>query len=203
MEWKFLYRSIKNRLQNSKREGMIGLVISMFFLLMVLVLAIYLVYLLSIVQIGATVEDALVASELSGALIDIERFGKTGEIMIEDTDRSYAFFYESLKNNLCLDVNGNSSMEELNCGPVSILDFRVYNVSGEEVFEIVYDGKGRKIGENTGRLGEMKTPDNKEIVSSTIYGKIGFYVKGMNSTVIYGEKEKTVDIARCVEEESE
>ncbi len=203
MEWKFQSRSIRSRLQSSKKEGMIGLVISMFFLLMVLVLAVYLVYLLSIVQIGATVEDALVASELAGALIDIERFGKTDEIVIEDTDRSYAFFYESLKNNLRLDGMGNSSMEELNCGPVSVLDFRVYNVYGEEVSEIVYDGKGRKIGENLGRLGEMKTPDNKEIVSSTIYGKIGFYVKGMNSTVIYGEKEKTVDIARCIEEERE
>lgn len=192
--WKYRYGKRENPRRSNRKEGQIGLVISMFFLLMALVIGIYILYLFSIVQVGSMVEDSLVASGLACALVDVETLGKTGEIRIESPKQCYDRFIFHLKENLKLDDEGNSSYHALSMGPVTLLDFRIYNVQDTVVTEYVFDGNGNLLRQLDGSLGNMYTPDGKEIQSATVFAKIGFYVKGIHSSVVYGTKKQTVDI---------
>lgn len=166
----------------------------MFFMLIMILVFSYQIYLSEIIQAGRNVEDALAASELAAAVIDIKEFGRTGNVMFSEKEAVYASFLYHLRNNLQMDGEGRSKLSVLAAGPITVEDFRIYEVKGDVITEYQFDQSGRLIQKRDWTNEKVSTPNGTEIINTSLYGRCRFFVKGMNDTVIMGEKEKTVDI---------
>lgn len=166
----------------------------MFFLLVMMVVFCYQIYIAEIIQAGRTIEDALAAAELAAAVVDLQELGRTGKVCFQETETVHANFMYHLKNNLQMDTEGRSKMDILSVGPITIEDFRVYEVLENEVIEHRFGKSGKELQTNRWEKGLAVTPDGVVVMETSIYGKCRFYVRGMNDTTIMGEKEKTVDI---------
>lgn len=169
---------------------------AMFFFLLVLLGVLFQFKTGSYMAAGAFVEDALAASELASALIDVEEYGRTHEIRIADPAAAFAIYRDALQYNLALDEAGYSARTELLTGRVQIRQYIVYNVQGTEVQVTGYDGQGNCILQEKGVTGTVCTPEGMPVEHTTIYSRAGFQVDGLFDTVIEAEKEKSVDIAR-------
>ncbi len=149
---------------------------------------------------GAYVEDALAASNLASALIDVEEYGKSHTLRIIDPQEAYEIYKEALSINLGLDEAGQSSQKELMEGPVKILSYMVYNVENDRV-DIFSLSEGETMQQlPSGEVGLIYTPDGILVETTTIYSRISFRVKGLENQYIYAEKEKSVDVKRNEEE---
>ncbi len=162
----------------------------------IVVILILFIYRLHVIKITKyTVEDAIAASNLAAAVIDLEEFGSTNEIVIKSSDDAYRIFQEALRDNLNLDGSFNPDKVGLMKGKVTIDTFIVYNVKDNDITQISYDSLGNStINEYPDSTGLLYTPDNKCIYSTTIYSKIGFSIKGYQDEEYYVYKENSVDI---------
>lgn len=177
------------------------MVAAMFFLLMVLLGVLFQFKTGSYMAAGAYVEDALAASDLASALIDVEEYGRTHEVRISDPAAAFGIYRDALQYNLALDEAGYSAKTELLTGKVQIRQYIVYNVWETEVQITGYDGQGNCILQEKGITGSVRTPDGTPVEHTTIYSRVSFQVMGLFGSVIEAEKEKSVDIARYESEE--
>lgn len=168
----------------------------MFFFLMVLMVALFQFRIYACMVAGACVEDALAASGLASALIDVEEYGRSHSLKIEDTRNAFRVYRDALQYNLALDEEGFSTREELLAGKVRIREYIVYNVSDREVYATVYDGEGNCLRQEKAPLGQIRTPDGILVEHTTIYSRVEFQVMGLMGGVIDGDKEKSVDVVR-------
>lgn len=145
---------------------------------------------------GAYVEDALAASNLASALVDIEEYGKSYTLRIKNPQSAYEIYKEALAVNLALDENEISSQTELLKGQIKILSYMVYNVEGNRVniFSLSESETMQLLA--FGEVGAIHTPDGILVETTTVYSKISFGVKGLGKQYIYAEKEKSVDVKR-------
>ncbi len=150
---------------------------------------------------GAWVEDALAASNLASAVIDYEEYGKSHRILIPGPREAFGRFREALSKNLHLDDFLNTTNTELICSKVSIKQYLVYNVQEETIVWTEMDQEGRIVAQGEAARGMVYTPDGVLVENTTVYSRVGFYVKGMMGQQIYTEKEKSIDIKRCEGEE--
>lgn len=171
--------------------------VSMFFFLMVLLVALFQFKVYAYMVAGAYVEDALAASNLASALIDVEEYGRNHNVRIGDTRNAFRVYRDALYYNLALDEEGYSAREELLAGRVELLEYIVYNVSGQQVQITVYDGEGNCLRQEESQPGNVRTPDGVLVEHTTIYSRVGFQVSGLMGRSIDVEKEKSVDIVRC------
>ena len=149
---------------------------------------------------GAYMEDALAASNLASALIDIDEYGKSHTLRIKDPQAAYEIYKEALSINLGLDEEGQSSQKALLEGPVKILSYMIYNVENDRV-NVFSLSEGENMQQlPSGELGQIYTPDGILVETTTIYSRISFRVKGLGKQYIYAEKEKSVDVKRNEEE---
>lgn len=186
-----------------KSAGQVDMVLAMFLLLAMVLMTGFASRVSAMQAAGDYTEDALAGALLSAAVIDVEEYGKNGEIRIADPREAYGLFADSLRFNLKLEEGDYSSNEELMYGKVTILGFEIYSVNGDEI-ERIRVGEGMELHRETiGKCGEVRTPDGAVVENTTIYGKIGFYVKGMFSDSIYATKEKSIDIVRNEEDTDE
>lgn len=146
---------------------------------------------------SAGVEDALAASNLASAIIDWEEYGRNHTIKIGNVRQAFEQFREALIMNLRLDEQLNTTNHDFIYSQVSILEYIVYNVSGDKIDIWEMDGNGSVVVQRNGRLGEVFTPDAVKVEGTTIYSKVGFWVEGLMNREIYAQKEKSVDIKRC------
>lgn len=172
-------------------------VIAMFLFLMALIVVLFQFKTYVYMVAGAYVEDALAASALASALIDVEEYGRSHDIRIADTRNAFWIYRDALYYNLALDEDGFSEKEELLTGKVRLERYIVYNVSGEEIQITSYDGEGNCLGMETALPGTIRTPDDVPVEHTTIYSCVNFQVKGMLDGIINARKEKSVDIVRC------
>ena len=100
----------------------------MFFFLMVLIAALFQFKIYAYMVAGAYVEDALAASNLASALIDVEEYGRNHNVRIGDTQNAFRIYRDALHYNLALDEEGYSAKEELLSGRVQLQEYIVYNV---------------------------------------------------------------------------
>lgn len=145
---------------------------------------------------AAGVEDALAASNLASAVIDLEEYGKSHEIYIENVETAFWMFREALVCNLKLDDNLNTTNQNFLIGQVMIKEYRIYNVRNGQVETWVLNGLGEIISCTSGKVGEITTPDHVCVESTTIYSKITYQVEGLAGQELAGEKEKSIDIVR-------
>jgi len=177
-----------------KSPAEIEIISGMFFLLMLAVFVSVLLQ-LDILRISAAfAEDALVASNLASAVIDIEEYGKTHVVQIAMPEEAYQTYREALRYNLQLNEQWESGNRNLLAGPVEIEEYTVYNVEREDVRiysfgpegsseQVVYDG-----------LGVIKAPDGTVVEATSVYSRICYPVKGILGLEMIAVKQKTVDI---------
>ena len=175
-----------------KREGTIGIGVSLFCVMFVAVIIAYMSQMYSFQSIRIDTEDALAASNLASAVIDIEEYGISHNIIIADPEAAYGIFKDALKVNMRLDDAWNSSKDEIS-GPVEIVEYIIYNVRNEDV-EIHYFGHSQYSQVITGGKGTVTAPNGKLIESTSIYSKITFPVDAIWGIQTTAVKEQLVDI---------
>lgn len=148
-------------------------------------------------------EDALAASNLASALIDIEEYGKTHKVLIRDEERVFEIYQEALKANLQLDDSWECTNKELLVGPVEIVDYIIYNVDGEAVETVRVGNDGQVIERRIGTKGSVSSPDGVVIEHTGIYSELRFAVTGFPGMVVEAGKGKLVDIVPQGGEEDE
>lgn len=186
-----------------KKQGKVEIVTGLY---MVVVLAI-----LSAVQVQVNLymaasgfmEDALAASNLASAVIDIREYGLSHMIQISDPEQAYSVYKEALKENLQLDDEWQGSNTDLISGTVRIEEYIVYNVREEDITVYSFETDGRcNIREERGGVGTVRTPDGTIVEATSVYSRIGFPVNGVLGVTIYARKDNTVDIVRNISEEN-
>ncbi len=138
-------------------------------------------------------EDALAASNLASAVIDIQEYGISHTIQIEDPWRAYLLYLEAVRGNLNLDENWECANKSLIAGKVTVDEYIIYNVKGERVLVFYVNGDG-EIRQEEYSLGEVRAPDGSEIENTSIYSEITFPVEGFLGVAVEAHKGKLVDI---------
>lgn len=77
-------------------------------------------------------EDALAASNLASAVIDIQEYGINHNLIIKDPAHAYSIYQDALKVNMGLNDHWEDPTGMIS-GPVQVEQYIVYNVRGTEV----------------------------------------------------------------------
>lgn len=188
----------RQSISNASDEGQITLCVSLFFLLFFSILLVSQLQLEMMRASGTYVEDALAASGLACALIDLREYGSTHVIRIADERTAYESYCRSLRVNLGLDDHWECANQRLIAGPVTIENYTIYNVSGEEV-EICRLDNGKE-ERSRGERGKTYAPNGQLIERTGIYGEISYPFKGLFGMTVTARKGKLVEIAGKDEE---
>lgn len=139
-------------------------------------------------------EDALAASNLASAVIDVEEYGISHRVWIEDVQASFERYKAALKGNLNLNDAWECENRNIISGPVRAVDYTVYNVSGNDVIVSRFDESGGLTVWQE-QLGSARTPGGKVIENTGVYSEIQYWVEGMLGVNAEAHKGKLVDIA--------
>lgn len=185
----FLRPSIKE-----KDSGQVEWVTGFFFLL-ILAIAMYTrLQLASWSSTAVYLEDALAASNLASALIDVGEYGSTHKVLISDEQEAFAIYQEALRTNLGLDEQWMCMNETLITGPVEIVNYIIYNVDGNQVETVCMKRDGEVSERETSALGTVRTPNGSVVEHTGIYSELRFMVKGFPGMLVEARKGKLVDI---------
>lgn len=138
-------------------------------------------------------EDALALSNLASAVIDVEEYGISHRLVIPDPYQAYGRYREAVKGNLNLDENWQCPADRLISGPIRIVNYTVYNVSGNDVMVSSFDESGRMV-QWTDMLGNAVAPNGIPIESTGVYSEIAYKVEGFLGVMTEAHKGKLVDI---------
>lgn len=175
-----------------KRSGEIATIFSLFAALFLCAVIAYELQIQQYDAIKTSTEDALAASNLASAVIDIQEFGSTHNIIVGDPARAFQIYKDALKVNMGLDESMQSENAAIT-GNVQILQYIVYNVSGTDIDVYCY-GENPYTTSYPNGLGTVTAPNGKIIESTSVYSKITFPVKGYFGITTTAVKDKLVDI---------
>lgn len=179
-----------------KSKGKIELITGMFFIsFLLLIISVHMQIMLFSIT-SYFMEDALAASNLASAIVDIQEYGSTNMLCIGSPENAYVLYKEALKTNLQLNENWESVQKDLISGRVEVIQYIIYNVRGQDVTIYCFGKEGENFIEETGGLGSVKTPDGTLVEATTVYSRIGFPVESILGISVYAEKEKSVDIVK-------
>ena len=176
-----------------RQSGQVEWVIGLF---MVLFLGIVLCTQLQLRSYHATslyLEDALAASNLASAVIDLEEYGISHVIQIDSAVAAYERYCDAIMGNLQLDENWEADNKQLISGRVQVENYTIYNVY-ENVVEVYSVDSDGEVTSWQGLLGAVKAPNNLEIEATSVYSEISFPVEGMLGVSTRAHKGKLVDI---------
>lgn len=177
----------------STESGQVGWVTGLFFLLFLGVLLCALLQVEVFRSSSRYLEDALALSNLASAVVDVEEYGISNRLVISDPAQAYERYKTAVKENLNLDENWESSEAGMISGPVSILNYTVYSVSGNDVEVSRFDRHGM-MTQWKETLGSAVAPNGLRIESTGIYSEITYRVDGMFGVSEDARKGKLVDI---------
>lgn len=196
---KLLKKSIKGKSLKKKllkrEEAQIGWVTGLF---LVLFMAVFLYAALQLERYRAAslyLEDALVASNLASAIVDVEEYGVSNKLLIRDFESAFQRYKWAVRDNLNLNENWEAATGSVIQGQVRIVTYTVYNVSGQDVFVDSVDESGLR-SRRQGVLGELTAPNGITIESTSVYSEIAFYVEGFPGVKVEARKGNLVDIVR-------
>lgn len=179
----------------SKSQGQIQWVMGLFFIVFFSVLLCAQLQLELYRSAAWYLEDALAASNLASAVIDIEEYGKSHKILIADYREAYERFCVAVQGNLHLDEQWQGNNKNLIAGTVTVEKYAVYNVNDEEVEVYVVNSRGEEILWE-GALGAVSAPNGIPIESTSVYSEISFPVEGVFGSTVIAHKGKLVDIVK-------
>lgn len=184
----------------STEDGQVEWVTGLFFLLFLGVL------LCAVLQIdifrssSGYLEDALALSNLASAVVNVEEYGISHRLLIDDPQQAYERYRTAVKGNLNLDENWESEAVRMISGPVSINNYTVYNVSGNDVEVSCFDENGLLTQWNE-TLGAAEAPNGVTVESTGVYSEISYEVEGLLGVKTRAHKGKLVDIVATEESE--
>lgn len=176
-----------------KEEGQINWLIGLF---MILFLGILLcaqlqmeIYRMSSVYM----EDALAASNLASAIIDVEEYGISHKLVINDFWGAYERYLIALQGNLNLNQQWESVNKVLIIDQVTVESYIIYNVVEDVVRVYGIDASGI-VWEEISVLGQAAAPNGQVIESTSVYSEISYHTKGMLGMEVLAQKGKLVDV---------
>lgn len=186
------------RLQNIRKkslaeEGMIGWSLGVFMMLYLCILSVAIMSIEQFRIAGLYMEDALAASNLASAVVDLEEYGISHVLYLSEKERAYDKYVAALKGNLSLNEEWVSENRRLVSGKVTCVKYIIYNVRDNSVEILSRDSEGRWDSEY-GRLGEVKAPNGVTVEHTGIYSEISFPVKSFFRVEVLAHKGKLVDI---------
>lgn len=173
--------------------GQLELVTGMFFLLFLGILLCGILQLDVFRASAAYLEDALAASNLASAVIDVEEYGISHAILIADPDRAYEIYLSALRGNLNLNREWECAAKGLIAGRVSVVNYTVYNVKEDRVDIYHYDENGQ-MSFSSGIPGDVQAPDGKWIESTSVYSEVTYPVRGIMGVEAQAYKSNLADI---------
>lgn len=185
----------KGCLLQSTESGQIGWTIGFWVLLFLGVLLCALLQMDVFRSSSRYMEDALAASNLAAAVVDVEEYGISHQIRIDDPHMARERCMTAMKDNLGLDDNWECANESLISGPVRMVNFTVYNVSGNDVEIYSFDENGM-LSSGREMLGQVNAPNGVPIEATGIYSEIFYRVKGFPGMEVDAQKGKLVDVVR-------
>lgn len=187
------------RLRINRQRGSIEWVTGLFFLLFLTILLCVQMQLAAYRSTSLYLEDALAASNLASAVIDLEEYGISNTVRISNLDEAYRKYMNAVKRNLNLDENWEGTNTALISGKVSVVNYSIYNVSDNavSVFQVSEDGR---IHTWEGVLGYVTSPNGVLIENTGVYSELSFPVRGLFGITVTAHKGKFVDIASKKEE---
>lgn len=170
-------------------EGLVGL----FFLLFLTILLCAELQLSVYQASGLYLEDALAASNLASAVIDVEEYGISHTVRIANPSEAYYQYLEALKENLHLNDSMEGDELSLISGPVTVVKYIIYNVEEERitVHHVLENGR---VWTEQGVKGSITAPNGILIENTGVYSEISFPVKGFLGVTVTAHKGKLVDI---------
>lgn len=187
-------KNLRQKNLRQKDRGQVEWVTGLFFLLMLGILMCTWVQLASWRATADYLEDALAASNLASALIDVEEYGKTHKVCIRDASAAFSVYREAVRENLQLDEAWECSNQGLISGPVEIVDYVIYNVDGNQVEAVRVVGSGQPAERWCGERGNLRTPNGVPVEYTGVYSEICFSVEGFLGVTVEARKGKFVDI---------
>lgn len=183
----------------STESGQIGWTAGLFFLLFLGILLCAFLQMEVFRSSARYLEDALALSNLASALIDVEEYGISHKLVISDPEQAYERYKEAVKGNLNLNDSWECPAVGMISGPVSIVDYRVYNVSGNDVLVTHFDENGL-ISSWQETLGSALAPNGVAVESTGVYSEIAYQVEGLFGVSVRAHKGKLVDVVENKEQ---
>ncbi len=182
-------------LAGRRSEGKVEIILGMYFLFLLIVILTVEMQMYIFRTTSFLLEDALAASNLASAVIDVREYGLSHTLRIASPDDAYALYRMALKENLRLNDQWEHADHSLVSGPVTVQQYIVYNVEGRDVEIFTYNHNGRiSTRREAGGAGRVRTPDGTLVSYTSVYSRIRFPVEGAFGVTVYADKEKTVDI---------
>ena len=176
-----------------KRQGELATFTMVYVLLFFVATVAFALQIREYISLKTHTEDALAASNLASAVIDIQEYGINHNLVIKDPEQAYSIYQEALKINMGL----NDQWEDptgLISSPVRVEQYIVYNVRGSEV-EVTSFGEGLNYSA-TETLGSATSPNGQVIESTSVYSRISYQVDGYFGVTVPAENDKLVDIVK-------
>ncbi len=175
------------------REGKLQWTAGLFYLLFLAVLLCGLLQEAGYRSTALYLEDALAASNLASAVLDIREYGISHTVRISDPAGAYELYLAALRENLNLDEAWECPNKSLISGPVTVEAYIVYNVKGGLVTasRVGTDGQWTR---ETNPVGSVCSPDGIPIEATGIYSEISFPVEGFLGLTVTAHKGKLADI---------
>lgn len=183
----------KSSLLQSTESGQVGWTAGLFFLLFLGLLLCAFLQMDVFRSSTRYLEDALALSNLASALVDVEEYGISHRLVISDPQQAYERYKEAVKGNLNLNDNWECPAVGMISGPVSIVDYTVYNVSGNDIMVSHFDENGL-LSSWQETLGSAEAPNGIPIESTGVYSEISYQVDGMFGVTAEAHKGKLVDV---------
>lgn len=181
-----------------REQGQIGFITGLF---LILFLAVVLCANLQVESFRASalyLEDALAASNLASAVIDLEEYGISHTVKIADPLAAYGLYCDAVKGNLQLNEQWECGNQALIAGPVTVETYIVYNVQGDTVTVHTVDNAGQ-VHTWQGVKGAVAAPNHVEVEHTSVYSEISFSVKGIFGMEVKAHKGKLVDVVGAAE----
>lgn len=183
----------KKFLPPSTKSGQVGWVSGLFLLLFLGILLSASLQLEAFRSSSRCMEDALALSNLASAVIDVEEYGISNRLVISDPEQAYERYKEAVKENLNLNESWEPQAAGMISGPVTILNFTVYNVNGNDVDISCFDHNGM-MAQWREMLGYAAAPNGILIESTGVYSEITYRVDALFGGLVDARKGKLVDI---------
>lgn len=138
-------------------------------------------------------EDALAASNLASAVIDLEEYGISHKVRITDAREAYKRYTDAVRTNLQLNENWECVNTALISGKVKVADYIIYNVEKDKILitSVTENGQVRM---GVGMPGRVQAPNGVPVEKTGIYSEITYPVKGIFGISVEAHKGKLVDI---------
>lgn len=199
----FLRRSIKDywkvyfsaKAPAGKEGGQIGCMVGLFLTLFLGVMLYAVVQMEHYRAVSMYLEDALAASNLASAVVDVREYGISHNILIGEPEEAYKTYQWAVRGNLNLNEAWEGQPGSLVQGPVSIVQYIVYNVRGDEVTVYRFDGDGQ-MTQWRETLGNVAAPNGLPVGNTSVYSEISFEAKGILGTAVSAHKGNLADVSR-------